>query len=147
MVEMFKEEVMSYTMWAILAMVSYGVTAVFLKVSLRHFPPEVALVITNSILVATGFGIMVFRGQSITGYVGLSWPTLAVLLAGVTLSLSIFSYYMALSRGPASAVVPIFAMSFAVASVLSIVFLGEAVKVTRLIGMALAMVSVVLLTR
>ena len=138
---------MSYTMWAILAMASYGVTAVFLKVALRHFPPEVALVITNFILVATGFSLVVFRGHSITAYLGLGWPTLTVGLAGVTLSLSIFSYYLALSRGPASAVVPIFAMSFAVASVLSILFLGEAVKVTRLIGMALAVVAIFLLPR
>lgn len=138
---------MSYTMWALVAMVSYGITAVFLKISLRHFPPEVALVITNSILVATGLGIVLFRGQSISAYVGLSWPTLAVILAGATLSMSIISYYLALSRGPASAVVPIFAMSFVVASILSIVFLGEAVKVTRLVGMALAAVAIVLLTR
>ena len=138
---------MSYVGWAVVAMVSYGVTAVFLKVSLRHFPPEVALVITNSILVATGLGLVIFRGQSIPEYINFGWPTMAIVLAGATLSVSIVSYYLALSRGPATAVVPIFAMSFAVASILSIVFLGEGIKVTRVTGMALGAAAIVLLTR
>jgi uncharacterized membrane protein len=72
------------------------------------------------------------------GYVG---------LAGLTLGVSIISYYIALSRGPVSIVAPIFAMNFAVAGILGILFLGESITVTRLAGLALAAGAIVLLAR
>ena len=76
-----------------------------------------------------------------------SWPTALLFVTGLTLSLSIISYYLALSRGPASVVLPIFAMSFAVATVLGILFLGEDIRATKVVGVGLATVSIVLLTR
>ncbi len=138
---------MSYVWWAIIAMVGYGVTAVLLKSGLRTIPPEVALVITNSILVAVGVGLVVLKGESVAPHLNLARPTLLVLMAGLTLSVSISSFYMALSRGPASAVVPIFAMNFAVASVLATVFLDEGIKLTRVAGIVLAAGAIVLLAR
>ena len=138
---------MSYIGWAVVAMFGYGVTAVLLKASLRHFPPEVALVITNSILVVVGLVLIAVRGEGFAQYISLGRPTFIVGIAGLTLSLSIASYYLALSRGPASAVVPIFAMNFAVASLLAILVLGEEMKATRIAGMAMAAGAIVLLTR
>ena len=56
---------MSYTGWAVLAMAVYGVNVVPLKLALRQVPAEVALTVTNTVLVAAGFALVVFRGQSI----------------------------------------------------------------------------------
>ena len=75
------------------------------------------------------------------------WPVLYLVVAGLALSLSIASYYLALSRGPVTVVAPIFALSFAVASVLGIIFLGEEIKLTRVLGLALAAGSIFLLAR
>ena len=138
---------MGYIGWAFLAMGSYGVTAIFLKVAMRNIPPEAALVITNLMLVAAGVALAVYRGESMVSHLKAGWPVLFVVLAGLTLSLSIISYYTALSRGPVSVVVPIFAMSFAVAGSLGILLLGEDIKMTRLAGFLLAGVAIVLLTR
>ena len=138
---------MNYIGWATVAMLGYGLTAVLLKVSLRHFPPEVALVITNTILVASGVGLMIARGTSFSTHLTIGWPTAVVATAGVALSVSIISYYFALSRGPASVVVPIFAMNFAVASVLGILFLGEDIRFTRVVGVLMATGAIVLLAR
>ena len=70
-----------------------------------------------------------------------------LLLASLVLSSSIVAYYKALSLGPASVVVPIFALSFAVAAILGFAVLGEPVKATRVAGLLLAVVAVALLTR
>lgn len=138
---------MSYVGWAMVAMVGYGTTAVLLKVVLRTVPPEVALVVTNTMLVAAAVALVILRRQSIPANLNLDAPTLLLFAAGVTLSLSISSFYLALSRGPASVVVPIFAMNFAVASVLGMIFLEEGIKATRVLGVILAAGAIVLLTR
>ncbi len=130
-----------------MAMGAYGVTVVFVKLALRSVPPEVALVVTNTILVVVGIGLVLFRGESVTAHLGLSRSTLYLGLAGLTLSLSIASYYIGLSRGPASVVVPIFALNFAVAGTLGFLFLGEEFRATRILGILMAGGAVVLLTR
>ncbi len=138
---------MHYIGWATLAMFGYGVTAILLKVSLRHFPPEVALVITNTILVMSGLGLVIARGASFSAHLSLGWPTAVVIMAGAALSVSIVSYYFALSRGPASVVVPIFALNFAVASIIGVLVLGEDLRLTRVAGMIMAAGAIVLLAR
>ena len=138
---------MSYVGLAIIAMGGYGVTAVLLKVVLRHIPPEVALVVTNTVLVVAAVALMLYRHQSLADSLSLGWPTALLFVTGLTLSLSIISYYLALSRGPASIVLPIFAMNFAVATVLGILFLGEDIGATKVAGVLLAAGSIVLLTR
>ena len=138
---------MSHIALAIFAMVGYGVTAFLLKVVIRTTGPEVALVFTNSILVAFSVGMMFYRNQSLAASLNAGWATVVLIVTGLTLSFSIISYYLALSRGPASIVVPIFAMSFAVASILGLIFLGEEVKITKVGGLILAAIAVLLLTR
>ncbi len=136
----------SYITLAVFAMIGYGITAFLLKVSIRAAGPEVALVVTNSILVAVSVGLVLYRGESLIQGLSGGWSTLILLVAGLTLSFSIVSYYLALNRGPASVVVPIFAMSFAVASVLGLLFLGEEIKFTKIGGLILAGVAIFLLT-
>ena len=138
---------MNYILWAVLAMGTYGIMAVLLKVALKDMPFEVPLVIMNTILVVTGIVLVVVRGQSVVAHLSFSWPTLVVLMAGVALTVSVVAFYTALSRGPTSVVVPVFAMNFAVASVLGFVFLGESVSITRVLGIVLAGGSILLLTR
>ena len=140
-------ERMSYVAWAIVAMMGYGVTAVILKLALRDIPPGVAIVITNAVLVLAGVGLVLYRGEQVAAHLSLSRPMLLTILAGLTLSLSIIGYYIALSRGPASVVVPIFAMYVLVATFIGLAFLGEEVKLTRVVGVILAGGAIFLLTR
>ena len=138
---------MHYAWWAIVAMGAYGVTVVCLKLALKSVPPEVALVVTNSMLVIAGVGLVLFRGESIGAHIGLSRQTLYLAIAGLTLSVSIVSYYLGLSRGPASVVAPVFALHFAIVAVLGFLVLGEELKVSRVLGILVAGAAVVLLTR
>jgi transporter family protein len=137
---------MGYIGWAMLAMGGYGATAIFLKLAFRTIPSEVALVVTNTVLTAAAFGLVLFRGVDFSS-LDMNKPTFYLGLAGVTLSVSVISYYIALSRGPVSIVMPIYAMNFAVAVILGMLVLGESVTMTRAAGLVLATGALVLLAR
>ncbi len=138
---------MHYIVGALIGMVSYGITVTMLKMTFRTIPPEVVLVVTNVILVAGGVVFMLYRGENLLEHMTWSRSMLYMLIASVMLTIGIAAYYIALSRGPASVVTPIFAMNFAVASVLGIFLLNEAVSVQKIAGLALACGAIVLLTR
>ena len=137
---------MNYLIWALIAMFFYGITAVLLKIGLKNSNAEIALIITNVILVLGGISIAFFKGSLFTKW-PLGWPLIFLSLAGVTLVISIASYYTALSKGPMLIVVPIFSMSFAVASILGIIFLGEEINMLKVTGLILAATAIVMLTR
>ncbi len=138
---------MSYVGWSLIALVAYGITTILLKAALRSIPPEAAAAITNTMLVGSAVLYAIFRGVSIPQQLTLSMPTFYLLMAGATLSVGIISFYVALSRGPASVVAPIFGMNLALVSVLGFTVLGEPVSATRVAGVVLAAVAVILLTR
>lgn len=137
---------MNYLIWALIAMLFYGITAVLLKIGLKNSNAEIALIITNVILVLGGISIAFFKGSLFTKW-PLGWPLIFLSLAGVTLVISIASYYTALSKGPVLIVVPIFSMSFAIASILGIIFLGEQINMLKVTGLILAATAIVMLTR
>lgn len=88
-------------------MVAYGANAVLLKLALKQVPTEVAFAITNTILVTVGFALVVFRGQSTIAHLNVSWSTAYLGLACVALTVGVVAFYTALSRGPASVVIPV----------------------------------------
>ena len=128
-------------------MVGYGAMAAVLKGSLRSIPPEAAVVINNFILVGAALIFAIYRGVNILEHLSFNQPTLLLLLSGLLLSVSIISFYIALSRGPASIVVPMFGMNIAIVSILGFLVLGETVNTARVLGIAMAGGSIFLLTR
>jgi transporter family protein len=136
---------MNYILWAIIAMLAYGCTAVLLKFGLKQTQPIVAVVITNLILVGVGCSYALLIRADFSSLTQWNWNNVSLVAAGLMLGLSIISYYTALSRGPASIVVPIFAMSFCIVVVLGLLFLGEQFTITKAIGIILAIVAIILL--
>jgi uncharacterized membrane protein len=132
---------------SLVAMGVYGVFAILLRSALKSIPVEPVLIATNLTLVIVATVWALVRGVSLTGGFGWDRPTLYVALGGLLLSVSIISLYTAMSRGPVSTVLPIFAMNFAVAAVLGFIVLHEPLSATRIAGVALGTVAVVLLTR
>lgn len=98
-------------------------------------------------LVIAAFTMMRFRGESLVEDIPFGRPLLYLVAAGLTLSVAITSYYIALNRGPLSVVAPIFAMSLVVAAIGGFVFLGEEVRITRVLGVFCAAAAVILITR
>ena len=136
-----------YVTAALIAMGVYGVAAIFLRLALRTYPPESTIVLVNVFLVALGMVWALTRGVNVVANVGWNMPTLYVGMAGLLVSVAIIAFYIALSRGPVSVVVPIFAMNFAVAATLGFLLLREPVTAARMAGVALGAVSLYLLTR
>ena len=138
---------MGYLPWALFAMVTYGVTAVLLKLAFRGISPALSLVIANVPIVLAGLGWMALQGTTGWRSIGLNAPTGWMALVAIMLPASILSYYKALSLGPASVVVPIFALSLTVAVVLGVLVLGEPLRLTRGLGVLFAVAAIVLLIR
>jgi transporter family protein len=138
---------MSYVLWAVLAMIVYGFATFSLKVVFKTIHPALGLTIVNIFVVLAGVGWVVITGTTAYRNVGFNAPTALMLGAGVLLAAAIVSFYKALSMGPASVVVPIFALSMTVAAALGMTLLNEPVSATRIAGLILAAAAIVLLTR
>ena len=111
---------MHYIAWTLIAMFGYALMLILLKFSLRTIPPEVAVIITNTLLVVAAIGYAIFRGASLTENIGWNQNTMLLVLCGMALSVAIISQYIALSRGPVSVVGPLFGMNVAVVAVLGV---------------------------
>lgn len=138
---------MSYLPWALVAMVTYGVASFSLKVVFKTIHPSLGLTVVNIFVVLAGVGWIAITGSTAFRNVGLNVDTARMFGAGVVLAVAIVCFYKGLSLGPASIVVPIFALSFTVAAILGLTILGEPVKATRIAGLVLAAAAVILLTR
>lgn len=138
---------MNYLILALVSMVGYGLYSILLKVSLGHVSLGVALITVGAFLAAGGGLMVVNSGTPIQSQWSWGWPTVMLLLAAIVGTLSIVSFYAALANGPASVVVPIFAMNLTVASTLGILALGEPANLPRLLGILMAAGAVILVTR
>ncbi len=138
---------MSYAPWAIFAMITYGIATFTLKYVFRTISPAAGLTIANLFVVSAGVGWMFLQGRDSLKELGWNGVTGLLIVAGVVLAMSIVSLYKALSIGPATVVVPIFALSFTVVALLGFTILDEPIKATRIIGIVLAASAIVLLTR
>jgi|TARA_B110000263_G_scaffold93395_1_gene81697 transporter family protein len=141
---------MGYLAWAGIGMFSYGFAVFFTKVSLKYVPSEIVVLITNGILVVMSLIFFWINRHSVLsqldGNISLGvWSLMGI--AGGFLGLAVMSFYHALSRGEASVVAPIFSMSFVVAVCLSLVFLGEDIKITKILGVIFAGIAIFLVTR
>jgi transporter family protein len=137
---------MSYVVLSVIALVCYAMVAPLVKVATRQIPAEVAVVITNSILVVMALGWAAFQGKSIGAYIALPQMGLLV-LAGIFLGVGIIAYYLALGSGPISVVVPIYGLFLAISSLAGFFILGEAITLTRLAGLVCAVLAIYLVTR
>lgn len=68
-------------------------------------------------------------------------------LIGIPLAIGILTLYMAIGRGPVSIVMPIYGLNAMITVALGILILHESLSPQRGIGVALAVVAIVLLSR
>lgn len=131
--------------YAVLSMLSAGVTAIFAKYGLENVSADLGLVIRTSIIfvlvLLTGYW-----GGSISGVSALSGKQLFWLLAsGVTAYLSWLFYFRAIKDGLVTYVAAIDKGSIVVTLALSILLLGEPLKPQVLIGGGLILMGMLVL--
>jgi transporter family protein len=138
-----------YLLWAIIGMVGYSFTALFVKLATAsgRFSSFFILLLAGLIVFPTAAVIVLQRGDLKT----LAWSDFATkdalfaLGTGIALTVAVTSFFLALSLGAASVVVPIYGMFIVGGAVLGIVFLHEPITARKLIGIALAAASIYLI--
>ncbi|MDZ7688102.1 MAG: EamA family transporter [Halobacteriales archaeon] len=136
---------MNYVVYAFVALVAYSVVPPFVDIATEEIPSSTAALISNSILVAVALGVVAYNGDWDVSYLT-GRHALYAYAAGVALAVGILAYYRALELGPVSVVVPIFGMFIVGSAVVGVVFLDESVTARKVVGVALAVVAVYLVT-
>jgi transporter family protein len=139
----------SYLLWAVIGMIGYSLTAMLVKLATQRgrFSSYFVLMISSAMVVATSTAITILRGDMKT----FSRANLAstdgmfALGAGVALVIAVVFYFLALSQGPTSIVVPIYGMFIVGGAVLGLVFLHEPLTLRKALGILLAAVSIYLI--
>ena len=141
---------MGYVGWALLGMIAYSLVTLLVKLAARSgelAPPVVLTVATLTVgLVITILALTLWRGQIQTAAARGLTPSLGIAVAaGLALAVAVSSLFIALGLGPASTVVPIYGMFIAGGAILGMLVLHEPVTARKVLGLALAVVSIVLI--
>lgn len=133
----------SYLAWAFLALGAYTIVAPLVSYVSGDVPADVVALVTNGMLVVGVLGVLAYSNQSVTPY--LAHPKAPYMyLAGAGLTVGIIAYYRALSLGPVSVVVPIFALFLVGSSALGVLFLSESLTLRKAAGIGFAVLAVYL---
>lgn len=132
--------------WAFIAMVAYSFVFLFAKLAMKdgRISPFTVMTISVVIVAIVSVAMTALTGDwKVDSY--LSQYALFTYMAGIALTLAVIGYFTALSKGPASVVVPIYGLFIAGGAVLGIVVLNEPITGKKLLGIAFACLSVVLI--
>jgi len=139
----------SYLLWAGIGMIGYSVTALLVKLATQsgRFSSYFVLMVSSAMVVATSTTITVLRGdmRAFSRDNFGSTDGLFALGTGVALVVAVVFYFLALSEGPASVVVPIYGMFIVGGAVLGLLFLHEPFTFRKGLGILLAAISVYLI--
>ncbi len=131
--------------YALLTAVVWGLAPVVEKYGLRGVDPFTATVVRSCAALAFILTVYAFVGHArVSGTRYLLYMILGGILGG---GIGMYLYYLALSAGSASRVVPLSSTYPLFATLFSILALGERPSVTTLIGCALIVVGAVLVGR
>jgi len=139
----------SYLLWAVIGMLGYSVTAMLVKLATQsgRFSSYFVLMIASAMVMVTSTIITILRGDIKTfsrDNLG-SVDGMFAIGAGVALVIAVVFYFLALSEGPTSIVVPIYGMFIVGGAVLGLVFLHEPFTLRKALGILLAAVSIYLI--
>ena len=112
-----------------------------------RFSGYFVLMISSGMVVATSTAITILRGdiKTFTRDNLASADGMLAFGAGVALVIAVVFYFLALSEGPTSIVVPIYGMFIVGGAVLGLVFLHEPFTLRKALGILLAAVSIYLI--
>lgn len=135
---------MNWLGFSLLALGLWGVWGFLGKVAAQNLPSPAVYLLTISghlvvvaYLLVTGLGPVSWQ----------PWSIAAALGSGIAMAVALLFFLEALARGPALVVVPLTALYPAVTVVLSWLFLREALTLRHLVGLALALAAVWLLSK
>ena len=141
--------IQSYILWALLGMVGYSFMTLFVKLAERSGEAStyMVLAVSTSIVAIFAIAMVTIRGELKPLLFELERPPLLWAIAGgIALTIAVNALFHALSLGPANVVVPIYGMFIVGGSLLGVLFLGEPMGWTKIVGLAAAALGVVLIS-
>ena len=135
-------------MWWIYALLSAlfaALTAIFAKVGIKGVDTDLATAIRTIVILIIAWIIAFARGGAYTIPSLTKQNILFLCLSGMATGLSWVFYFKALQLGKVSQVAPVDKMSVAIAIILSVIFLGEALTAKTAIGALLIIGGTVVL--
>lgn len=123
---------MSWLIWAVLAALFAGLTAVFTKVGVNQVDSNLANAIRTSVILLFAWLIVLVVGKPLTAISPRNW--IFLVLSALATGASWLCYFRALQTGDASQVAPIDKLSVLVVMVLGALFLGESLTWTHWLG-------------
>lgn len=136
---------MSYLPLTLISMVSLGVFYFFVKLISAHIATMMIPAVGNIVIVLVMF--IYLRCVKTPIIPKRKIYLVYSLLVAIPLVVALLALYTAIARGPISVVMPIYGLSALVTSLLGILVLREKVSVERVLGLALAIVAIILLSR
>jgi bacterial/archaeal transporter family protein len=137
----------NWQLYALLSALAAGATAVLAKLGVEGVPSNLATAIRTVVILIFAWAIAIGRGEH-QALAGLSRRALVFLaLSGCATGLSWLAYFRALQLGPASRVAPIDKLSLGFTLVFAVLFLGEAVTLRLVAGVALMIAGALLTLR
>jgi transporter family protein len=135
---------MDYRAWALLSALFAGLTALLSKKGVEGVPPNLALAVRVATVLILAIGLAVATRQTdLRSLPPRAWTFLV--LSGLATGASWLCYFRALAAGPLSRVAPIDKLSFVLAALLGVAFLGERITLWQGVG-GLMIVAGVLVT-
>jgi len=135
-------------MWWLYALLSAffaALTAIFAKLGVKNVDSDLATAIRTVVILIIAW-LIAFAKGSVSSIVVLSRQNLLFLcLSGIATGLSWIFYFKALQLGKVSQVAPVDKLSVALAIVLSVLFLGEALSWKNAVGAVLIIAGTLVL--
>ncbi|EMA36189.1 EamA family transporter [Halococcus hamelinensis] len=137
-------EMNSAVLFGSITMVAWGIWIVVGNAASESIDPRTAAAISylTAGLLAVGFVVVSDASLAVTARGGMLAG-----VAGLFTGIGLISMYMGFAQGSTTVVSTLGAMYFVVAAIISMGVLGEAITITRAVGIAFAVVGVVLVAR
>lgn len=135
-------------MWWIYALLSAffaALTAVFAKIGIKGVDSDLATAIRTVVILAIAWTIAFVKGSAVTITILSRQNFLFLGLSGIATGLSWIFYFRALQIGKVSQVAPVDKLSVALAIIISVLFLGEALTWKSAIGAVLIIAGTLIL--
>ena len=130
---------MDYRIYCLIALLGWGIWGYWAKVLTKNMNMTL-LIFFASILPVVLITIYTIT----TTQIRFDRFVVPALLIGLISSVATIAFYLALSKGPASVVIPFTGLYFVVPAILGYVFLKEAINLQHIIGIILAVIAIIL---
>jgi bacterial/archaeal transporter family protein len=141
----FEKNSIMWWMYALLSAFFAALVAILAKIGIKNVNSDVATAIRTVVILLVAWGIVFFKAEYKTIGSISKYSLFFIILSGVATGLSWLFYFKALQIGKVSQVAPVDKLSVALAIILSVVFLHEAISWKAAVGAGLIIAGTIVL--